>query len=93
MEKSHEKSVDVYDYSIDEEDKRTEKRLVENVIKHWEKDSRTALNYLDIENRICQCCPTPIMESDLIQPVARDGQTTTGKTDSTWSTHIMSFFF
>ncbi|KAE8421468.1 hypothetical protein BDV36DRAFT_304947 [Aspergillus pseudocaelatus] len=84
MEKSREKSVDVYDYSIREEDKRTERRLVENVIKHWEKDSRTALNCLDIENRICQCCPTPIIHSDLIQRIARDGQTTIGKTDSTW---------
>ncbi|PIG81837.1 hypothetical protein AARAC_011560 [Aspergillus arachidicola] len=84
MRTNRQKWVDVYDYSIDEEVKRTEKRLVENVIKHWEKDSRTALNCLDIENRIGECCPTPIMESDLIQRIAIDSQTTIGKTDSTW---------
>ena len=84
MRKNRQKFVDVYDYSIDKEVERTERRLTEDVIKHWEKDSRTALNCLDIENRIRQCCPTPIMDSDLIQRIARDGQTTIGKADSTW---------
>ncbi|KAE8364481.1 hypothetical protein BDV27DRAFT_128334, partial [Aspergillus caelatus] len=35
-------------------------------------------------NVICQCCPTPIIDSDLIQRIARDSQTTIGKADSTW---------
>ncbi|KAB8213082.1 hypothetical protein BDV33DRAFT_185493 [Aspergillus novoparasiticus] len=64
MRENRQKWVDVYDYSIDEEAKRTERRLVENIIKHWEKDSRTALNCLDIENRISDCCPTPISAPD-----------------------------
>lgn len=84
MRENRQRLVDVYDYSIDEEAKRTERRLVENIIKHWEKDSRTALNCLDIENRISDCCPTPISDSDLIRRIAGDGQTTIGKTGSTW---------
>ncbi|KAL2801718.1 hypothetical protein BJX63DRAFT_441947 [Aspergillus granulosus] len=84
MRENPQKFIDVYDYSINEEEKRTEKRSIEQVIEHWEKDPRTALNCLDIENRLGHCCPLPIIELDLLERTARYAETTVGKSDSTW---------
>jgi hypothetical protein len=67
MQGSPQKLADVYDYFINEEDKRTGKRSIEKVIEHWEGTERTALNCLDFENRIGSCCPLLIIESDLLE--------------------------
>jgi hypothetical protein len=80
--------------TINEEDKRTEKRSIEKVIEHWGKTPRTALNCLDIENRIGHCCPLPIIASDLLEQTARHAKTCIGY-QQTWATYqirMMSWY-
>ncbi|KAL2866181.1 uncharacterized protein BJX67DRAFT_356715 [Aspergillus lucknowensis] len=86
LRKDPQKTIDVYDYSIVVEAERTVRRRIEDVIKHWEqpRDSRTALNCLDIENRLAQCCPLPIVDADLHGRTLQHGELTVGKANSSW---------
>lgn len=87
------KMIDVFDYSIDEPNQRTQRRTVQQVIEHWQRPlaSRTALNCLDIENRLAHCCPLSIVEADLLERTLQQIETTLGKTESNWRTSHQEF--
>jgi hypothetical protein len=93
LQKNSNKKIDVYDYSILTESKRTQQRTVQKVIDHWNKPShsRTPLNCLDIENRLGHCCPVPIINANLLERALLHAEETVGKTDSMWSSSHAEF--
>ncbi|PWY75277.1 hypothetical protein BO94DRAFT_605660, partial [Aspergillus sclerotioniger CBS 115572] len=99
LEQAGTEKLDVYDYTIDDPNQRTKAMAIHDVIAYFKKpaDQRTALNFLDIENRRGDYCPTPIILHSLLSSLSQLSSAThndrgMAKTNSTWTKQLREFF-
>ncbi|KAI9784302.1 MAG: hypothetical protein M1839_002363 [Geoglossum umbratile] len=91
-----EASISVYDYSVPDPAKRTRQTTVHEFLSCFRSGNtcRTALNFLDIENRTkIQFCPSPIILQDITTKLDALIQHDKGKTGSEWRAERPKEFF
>ncbi|KAI9760830.1 MAG: hypothetical protein M1840_002192 [Geoglossum simile] len=89
-------SISVYDYSIQDPTKRTRRTTLDELISCFcrENTCRTALNFLDIENRSgIQFCPLSITLQNIMTRLNALTQYDKGKTGSEWKAEPAKEFF
>ncbi|KAI9856078.1 MAG: hypothetical protein M1813_009298 [Trichoglossum hirsutum] len=91
-----EASISVYDYSISDPAERTYQTTVRELLSCFPSENarRTALNFLDIENRTnIQFCPSPIILQDIKTRLDAQKEHNKGKTGSEWKAELRKEFF
>ena len=81
-------SISTYDYSIDDPQQRTRQTTVSELLSCFQPEHvrRTALKFLDIENRTrIQFCPPQIKLQDIVTKLEDQKQPDKGKTGSEWN--------
>lgn len=96
LEEHSNTEISVYDYSAENSADRTRQCTVEQVMAHWKepRDKRSALNLLDIENRLkTQYHPEALAPHDLEGILSRRNGGAIGKTHSQWKKGDQREFF
>ena len=96
LSEDKEAPLSVYDYSIPDPTKRTCQTTVHEILSCFpsENATRSALNFLDIENCTgIQFCPSPIILQDIVIKINALKQYNKGKTGSEWKPELRKEFF